>query len=57
MTSFLGFVIFGRGRSKEKGRYFGKFLRKIDEIQKSSILTKPTFESFFRIKQSNRSNV
>ena len=61
MITCLGFVFFGRRRFKERGQYFRKFLGKIDEIQKSSIFTKPTWAHFkaflmsFSIKQSNSS--
>ena len=63
MITCLGFVFFGRRRSKERGRYFRNFFGKIDEIQKSSIFTKPTLAHLkaylmsFLIKQSNQSNV
>ena len=61
MITCLGFVFFDRRRSKERGQYFGKFLGKIDEIQKWTILTKPTwahlkaFLMSFSLKQSNSS--
>ena len=61
MTTYLGFLFFGRRQSKERGRDFRKFLEKIDEIQKLSIFTKSiraNFKAFFRsflIKKSNLS--
>ena len=61
MTSCLRFIFFDRSRSKERGQYFGKFLGKIDEIEKWMFFSKLIWAHLkaylisFLIKQSNQS--